>query len=160
MSRPLLFRLDTPLRLLGGLSLSKGWEGTELEGGGGGGAGGLVFPCSPCGKDGHMWLAVLDDVVTVMTCLCHCREVIAVNQDPMGTQGKLIKSSAHWTKEGVGAGSSKVYSRPLKGGDVAVALLNTYSFSYPHNVTFNFKDVSERKSGKKGGGGKEMGRGG
>jgi alpha-galactosidase len=42
------------------------------------------------------------------------RQVIAIDQDPLGIQGKVI----------AGHGSGQVWSKPLSGGDVAVALLN------------------------------------
>jgi alpha-galactosidase len=41
-------------------------------------------------------------------------EVIAVDQDPLGVQGRMIKQS----------GSGQVWSKPLAGGAVAIALLN------------------------------------
>ena len=37
-----------------------------------------------------------------------------------------------------------VVARPLEGGDVAVALLNTGNFSSPTNISFNFMDVRDR----------------
>ena len=67
------------------------------------------------------------------------REVIAVNQDPLGVQGRLIKSTSV-------KGERRVYSRPLKNGDVAVALLNVSSFSSPKNITFELKEVRSCKS--------------
>ena len=87
------------------------------------------------------------------------REVIAVNQDPLGVQGRLIKSMAlgQSGRRGGGGdersgatGNSRVYSRPLQNGDVAVALLNVHSFASPHNISFAFKEVSEggREGGK------------
>lgn len=77
------------------------------------------------------------------------REVINVNQDPLGIQGRLISSSSsvtakrrsHEAAAAAAEGKLRVYSRPLQYGDVAVALLNTNSFSGPHNIQFNFKDV-------------------
>lgn len=80
------------------------------------------------------------------------REVIAVNQDPLGVQGRLIKSmgrvgkgknGGQKTKSESTAANYRVYSRPLKNGDVAVALLNVHSFAGPHNITFNFNEVSQ-----------------
>ena len=51
----------------------------------------------------------------------------------------------HGAKEAAAAAANdyRVYSRPLQGGDVAVALLNTNSFAYPRNITFTFKEVRE-----------------
>ena len=93
-------------------------------------------------------------------CCVSPREVIAVSQDALGVQGRLVKSSAGvwlgedrkvrnrkvWAAEKVRAQAEanyRVYSRPLSDHAVAVALLNTHSFSYPHNITFAFKDVRD-----------------
>ncbi len=70
-----------------------------------------------------------------------------MNQDPLGVQGRLVKSEV--AKGGGGQvgsradGNSRVYSRPLKNGDVAVALLYVHSFSSSHNISFTFKEVRE-----------------
>lgn len=78
----------------------------------------------------------------MMVCCVSSREVIAVNQDQLGVQGRLVKSSAWLGNDGkVQDAANRVYSRPLSNHSVAVALLNTHSFSYPHNITFTFKDV-------------------
>ncbi len=82
------------------------------------------------------------------------REVIAVNQDPLGVQGRLVKSMDFFgektsedergrTRSGrtLATGNSRVYSRPLKNGDVAVALLYVRSFATPRNISFTFKEV-------------------
>jgi alpha-galactosidase len=42
------------------------------------------------------------------------RRVIAVDQDPLGIQGTVVNHE----------GSGQVWSKPLKHGDVAIALLN------------------------------------
>ena len=76
-----------------------------------------------------------------------------MNQDPMGIQGRLI-TSYKWVDQDnhvvagknrlyshVTTGTDRVYSRPLMNGDVAVALLNTNSFSSPRNITFSFREV-------------------
>jgi len=71
------------------------------------------------------------------------KEVIAINQDPLGKQGRLINSTTYFkTKYGKEASQDMVFSRPLKGGSVAVALLNTGSFAGPHNITVHFAAVS------------------
>ena len=70
-----------------------------------------------------------------------------MNQDTLGIQGRLIKTQIlDLVKENgeVSAGAElRVYSRPLSGGEVAVALLNTHSFSFPQDISFNFNEVSE-----------------
>ena len=60
------------------------------------------------------------------------REIIKVNQDPLGIQGRLVVTDQ----------SNRVYSRPLQNSDVAVALLNTGEDGSPRNTTFSFKAVS------------------
>lgn len=86
------------------------------------------------------------------SCNIFLREVIAVNQDPMGVQGRLI-SSMDYVDERRGhskmgssvSGNHRVYSRPLQNGDVAVALLNVHDFGGAYNITFYFKDVRGRE---------------
>ncbi len=72
------------------------------------------------------------------------REVIAINQDKMGKQGRLIASSItkHSGQRKSPEVTNMVFARPLDGGDLAVAMLNTGHFSGPHNITVSFKDVS------------------
>ncbi len=72
------------------------------------------------------------------------REVIAINQDKLGKQGRLISSSVEQPAPGhrSPAVTNMVFARPLDGGDLAIAMLNTGHFSGPHNITVSFKDVS------------------
>ena len=83
-------------------------------------------------------VATLPHLPSLVCTVCNPpnREVIAVNQDPLGVQGRLVKA------EGGKTGSDyRVYSRPLQNGDVAVALLNAHSFSSPQNISFSFEEV-------------------
>jgi hypothetical protein len=77
--------------------------------------------------------------------LCH-REVIAINQDSLGTQGRLIDSTVYTDRFSdepeADATSNMVFARPLNDLSVAVALLNTGHFAGPHNITVNFQKVS------------------
>lgn len=70
-------------------------------------------------------------------------EVININQDKHGVQGKLVLSYPHSTH---GAPNRKhslkvlqnpnnVYVRPLSNGSIAAAFLNLYDFGYPTNIT-------------------------
>lgn len=66
------------------------------------------------------------------------KEVIAVNQDKLGVQGKLVfhySPSTHGKKSSLELGTNFVYAKPLFDGSVAVAFLNTNDFSYPTNIT-------------------------
>ena len=75
----------------------------------------------------------------------HRREVIAVNQDSLGTQGRLIDSTVYTDRlsgDTAAATSNMVFARPLSDHSVAVALLNTGHFAGPHNITVNFQKVS------------------
>ncbi len=69
--------------------------------------------------------------------------MIAINQDKLGKQGRLIASSVHPSALNGKSPevTNMVFARPLSGGDLAVAMLNTGHFSGPHNITMNFKDV-------------------
>ena len=62
----------------------------------------------------------------------------------MGKQGRLIASSItkHSGQRKSPEVTNMVFARPLDGGDLAVAMLNTGHFSGPHNITVSFKDVS------------------
>lgn len=84
----------------------------------------------------------------VVSIACMSREVIAVNQDPLGVQGKLVSSGLWVGQDKLQVGDGRVYSRPLSNHSVAVALLNTHSFSYPHNITFTFNDVRNNSTTK------------
>uniref|UniRef100_H2ZPK5 Alpha galactosidase A C-terminal domain-containing protein n=1 Tax=Ciona savignyi TaxID=51511 RepID=H2ZPK5_CIOSA len=57
--------------------------------------------------------------------------VIAVNQDPLGVQGKrYIKQD-----------SIQVFSKPLNKGDYAVAVLSTRTDGTPHEITFTLAQL-------------------
>jgi alpha-galactosidase len=70
------------------------------------------------------------------------REVIAVDQDPLGRQGTVVSDdNGHW-----------VLAKPLAGGDVAVTLFNesdtpatigttTGSVGLPHRSTYDLRDL-------------------
>ena len=70
--------------------------------------------------------------------------MIAINQDKLGKQGRLISSTVvkATTMHEAPAVTNMVFARPLMYGYVAVAMLNTGHFAGPHNITVNFKDVS------------------
>lgn len=71
------------------------------------------------------------------------KEVIAVNQDKLGIQGRRISTSLY-RNPGLGeaeASQNMVFARPLSNQAVAVALLNTGSFAGPHNITVKFADA-------------------
>ena len=77
--------------------------------------------------------------------ILYCREVIVVNQDSLGTQGRLIDSVIYtdrYSGERIAATSNMVFARSLNDSSVAVALLNTGHFAEPHNITVNFQKVS------------------
>jgi alpha-galactosidase len=57
------------------------------------------------------------------------RDVIAIDQDPLGKQGDRVSA----------VGPVEIWSKPLKGGDVAVALFNRDDTSLP--VTLKLSDV-------------------
>ena len=75
------------------------------------------------------------------------REVIAINQDKLGKQGRLIHSSSFiqhgQDQRKAPAVNTFVFARPLEGDAVAVALLNTYQFAAPRNFTISFKEVRD-----------------
>jgi alpha-galactosidase len=54
------------------------------------------------------------------------REVIAIDQDPLGRQGDRVSSE----------GPLEVWARPLSGGAKAVALMNTADF--PNDMAIDF----------------------
>jgi alpha-N-acetylgalactosaminidase len=69
------------------------------------------------------------DAVDILT----NREVIAVNQDPLGVQGRRVFRTQQGTE---------VWARPLAGGDVAVVLFNRGGgLSPPLQIAFNFSQV-------------------
>ena len=53
------------------------------------------------------------------------KDVIAVDQDPLGAQGRVVKTD----------GTHLVFAKPLAGGDVAVALFNEGDSAAPMSVT-------------------------
>ena len=57
------------------------------------------------------------------------REVIAVDQDPKGIQGRRISQ----------AGPVQVWAKPLSGGRTAIGLINAGESSFP--VSVNFRDI-------------------
>jgi alpha-galactosidase len=57
------------------------------------------------------------------------KEVIAVDQDPLGVQGDRVSAT----------GPFEIWMKPLKGGAKAVALFNRADFPYP--ITVHFKNV-------------------
>lgn len=59
------------------------------------------------------------------------KEVIAVDQDPLGIQGKRV-----WAQDDL-----EVWSRPLLGGSVAVVCFNGRDDGMPMSMTFNFTQV-------------------
>lgn len=74
------------------------------------------------------------------------REVIAVDQDPLGVQGKLIAKN----------GDSEVYARPLKDGGRAIVLLNRsketatisidwQALGYPADFSLSVRDLWAHK---------------
>ncbi|MGH3417351.1 MAG: NPCBM/NEW2 domain-containing protein, partial [Actinocrinis sp.] len=65
------------------------------------------------------------------------REVLAVDQDPMGVQGTAIWTSA--------AGDAQVWTKPLAGGDYAVALFNRGTA--PQQISTSAQQVGLPSSG-------------
>jgi alpha-galactosidase len=57
------------------------------------------------------------------------KAVIAVDQDPLGVQGDRVRET----------GPFEIWSKPLRGGDVAVGLFNRSNTPYP--MTLRLKDV-------------------
>ncbi len=70
------------------------------------------------------------------------RGVLAVNQDPMGIQGKHVRSFGGDEGEPAMSGKYHIFSKPMVGESVAVAILSTNSFGYPGNVSFTLAEVS------------------
>lgn len=64
------------------------------------------------------------------------KEVIAVDQDPLGRQGDRV-----WEE-----GRISLWSKPLQGGAVAVALFNRYRM--PARITFHLSDLGWKGSAK------------
>jgi alpha-galactosidase len=57
------------------------------------------------------------------------KEVIAIDQDPLGKQGDRVSE----------VGPVEIWSKPLKGGDMAVALFNRDDTSLP--ITLKLSDI-------------------
>jgi alpha-galactosidase len=64
------------------------------------------------------------------------KEVIAIDQDPLGRQGDRVSE----------VGPVEIWSKPLKGGDMAVALFNRDDTALP--ITLKLSDVGFGKSAK------------
>jgi len=60
------------------------------------------------------------------------KEIIDVNQDPLGIQGRIL---------GDPGADTQVWARPLSKGDVAVALVYSGDDGTPHRISFKLKDV-------------------
>ncbi|CAI7993969.1 Alpha-N-acetylgalactosaminidase [Geodia barretti] len=68
-------------------------------------------------------------------------EVIAVNQDKLGVQGKLVSSSTTSHPHSPKETTLYVFAKPLSTGSVAVALLNTDDQGTPRNMTVSLQEA-------------------
>ncbi|XP_065909660.1 alpha-N-acetylgalactosaminidase-like [Dysidea avara] len=59
------------------------------------------------------------------------QEVIAIDQDPMGVQGRLVANGSNY----------QVFSRPLQNNTYAAVLFNTHSFAGPRNISVELKQL-------------------
>lgn len=59
------------------------------------------------------------------------QEVIAVDQDPKGAQGRLVAKGSDY----------QVFSRPLQDGTYAAIILNTRGFAGPRNISVGLKQL-------------------
>lgn len=66
-------------------------------------------------------------------------EVIAVNQDPLGHQGRVMMEESYQSK--LGTGKIHVFVKPLADKNFAVVIYNSGSFAGPQNVTVSFQKV-------------------
>lgn len=67
------------------------------------------------------------------------KEVIAVNQDKLGHQGRVVIEENYWSQDG--AGQIHVFVKPLDDRGFAVVIYNSGSFAGPQNVTVTFEKV-------------------
>lgn len=64
-------------------------------------------------------------------------EVIAVNQDPLGMQGRRIRQTVD-----IASGALDVWAGPLEGGDIAVVLFNQANLgSGEQTITLHWEDI-------------------
>jgi alpha-N-acetylgalactosaminidase len=68
-------------------------------------------------------------------------EVIAVNQDKLGVQGRLVSSSTTSHPHSPEETTLYVFAKPLSTGSVAVALLNTDDQGTPRNMTVSLQEA-------------------
>jgi hypothetical protein len=69
------------------------------------------------------------------------QEVIAVNQDKLGVQGRLVSSFTISHPDSPKETTLYVFAKPLSTGSVAVALLNTDDQGTPHNMTVSLQEA-------------------
>jgi hypothetical protein len=69
------------------------------------------------------------------------KEVIAVNQDPLGKQGRMIYNKEYDIPGASSPGSDKIFAKELHDGSYAVVFFNSGSFSSPHNINVTFEEV-------------------
>ena len=67
------------------------------------------------------------------------KEVIAINQDKLGRQGRVVMEENYPSQ--YGAAQIHVFVKPLADGGYAVVIYNSGSFAGPRNVTVSFEKV-------------------